>query len=69
MVFALLAIEDLDADVALRTAIATLTMTVLLSVILHGTADVLAAQYGAWIDRTRPPTAAAAATEPPLPSS
>ena len=65
VVFALLAIEDLDVDDALRTAIATLAMTVLLSVILHGlTADVLAARYGAWIDRTRPPTETAAATEP-----
>ena len=33
MVFALLAVEDLDVDDALRTAIATLTTTVLLSVI------------------------------------
>jgi len=65
VVFALLAIEDLDVDDALRTAIATLAMTVLLSVILHGlTADVFAARYGAWIDRTRPPTETAAATEP-----
>jgi len=56
MVSALLAVEDLDVDDALRTAIATLTTTVLLSVILHGlTADVFAARYGAWIDRTRPP--------------
>ena len=63
--FALLAIEDLDVDDALRTAIATLAMTVLLSVILHGlTADVFAARYGAWIDPTHPPTETAAATEP-----
>jgi NhaP-type Na+/H+ or K+/H+ antiporter len=61
MVSALLAVEDLDVDGALRTALATLTTTVLLSVILHGlTADVFAARYGAWIDRTRPP----AETEP-----
>ena len=65
VVFALLAVEDLDMDDALRTAISTIAMTVLLSVILHGlTADVLAERYGAWIDRTRPPTECAAATEP-----
>ena len=65
VVFALLAVEDLEVDDSLRTAIATLAMTVLLSVILHGlTADVLAGRYGAWIDRTRPPTETAAATEP-----
>ena len=65
MVFALLAVEDLDVDDALRTAIATMAMTVLLSVILHGlTADVFAARYGAWIDRTRPP----AETRRPRPS-
>ena len=33
MVSALLAVEDLDVDDALRTAIATMAMTVLLSVI------------------------------------
>jgi len=65
VVFALLAVEDLDVDDALRTAIATMAMTVLLSVILHGlTADVFAARYGAWIRRTRPPAETAAATEP-----
>ena len=65
VVFALLAVEDLDVDASLREAIATLAMTVLLSVILHGlTADVFAARYGAWIDRVRPPAETAPATEP-----
>jgi len=65
VVFALLAVEDLDVDDALREAITTIAMTVLLSVILHGlTADVFAARYGAWIDRVRPPAETAPATEP-----
>jgi len=65
VVFALLAVEELDVDDSLRTALATVAMTVLLSVILHGlTADVFAERYGSWIDRTRPPTETAAATEP-----
>ena len=65
VVFALLAVEDLEVDDSLREAIATLAMTVLLSVILHGlTADVFAARYGTWIDRVRPPAETAPATEP-----
>jgi hypothetical protein len=36
VVFGLLAVEDLQLDEALRTAITTLAMTVLLSVIPHG---------------------------------
>ncbi|HEY5882530.1 MAG TPA: cation:proton antiporter [Nakamurella sp.] len=65
IVFALLAVEDLEADDPLRTAIATIAMTVLLSVILHGlTADVLARRFGAWVDRERPPVETAPATEP-----
>jgi NhaP-type Na+/H+ or K+/H+ antiporter len=65
VVFALLAVEDLEVDDSLRTAIATLAMTVLLSVVLHGlTADLFASRYGAWIEQHRPPTETAAATEP-----
>jgi len=65
VVFALLAVEDLEVDDSLREAITTLAMTVLLSVILHGlTADVFAARYGTWIDRVRPPAETAPATEP-----
>ena len=65
VVFALLAVEDLDVDDALRQALATITITVLLSVILHGvTADVFATRYGAWIHRERPTAETAPATEP-----
>jgi len=65
VVFGLLAVEDLEVDESLRTAISTLATAVLLSVIAHGlTSDVLAKRYGAWIDRERPPTETAPATEP-----
>ena len=65
VVFALLAVEDLAVDESLRTAISTLAMTVLLSVIMHGlTADVLARRYGEWIEQVRPKTESAPATEP-----
>ena len=65
VVFALLAVEDLPVDDSLRTAIATLAMTVLLSVILHGlTADVFARRYGDWVERVRPVHETAPATEP-----
>ena len=65
VVFALLAVEDLEIDDSLRTAISTLALTVLLSVILHGlTADMFATRFGAWIDRERPPAETAPATEP-----
>ncbi len=65
VVFALLAVEDLEVDGSLRTAVSTLALTVLLSVILHGvTADLFATRYGAWVDRERPPAETAPATEP-----
>ena len=65
VVFALLAVEDLEVDDSLRIAISTLAMTVLLSVILHGlSAEVFATRYGAWVDRERPVTETAPATEP-----
>ena len=79
VVFALLAVEDLEVDDSLRTAVSTLALTVLLSVVLHGlTADVFATRYGAWVDgngrrrdrtgdRTTCPPIARAAMASPLP--
>jgi NhaP-type Na+/H+ or K+/H+ antiporter len=65
LVFALLAIEDLDRDGPLRTVTATITVTVLLSVVLHGvTADPLARRYGRWVERVRPPAELSPSTEP-----
>ena len=65
VVFALLAIEDLEVDDSLRTAVSTIALTVLLSVVLHGvTADLFATRYGAWVDRERPRVETAPATEP-----
>jgi len=65
VVFALIAVEELESDEPLRHAIATIALTVLLSVLAHGlTADVLAARYGAWVARTAPPAETASASEP-----
>jgi NhaP-type Na+/H+ or K+/H+ antiporter len=65
VVFALLAVEDLEVDESLRTAVSTLALTVLLSVVLHGlSADLFATRYGAWVGRKRPPAETAPATEP-----
>lgn len=65
VVFALLAVEALEADTALRRAVATVAVTVLLSVLAHGlSADVLAARYGAWVARVRPAAECRPAVEP-----
>ena len=65
VVFALLAVEDLEVDDSLRTAVSTIALTVLFSVVLHGvTADLFATRYGVWVDRERPRVETAPATEP-----
>jgi len=65
VVFALLAVEDLEVDDSLRTAVSTIALTVLLSVVLHGvTADLFATRYGTWVDRERPRVETAPATDP-----
>ncbi len=56
VVFALIAVETLEVDNDLRVVLATICMTVLLSVIAHGfSAEPLATRYGAWVNRTTPP--------------
>ncbi len=65
VVFALIAVEDLEMDEPLRQAVAAIGLTVVLSVLAHGlTADVLAARYGAWASRTAPRAETATAAEP-----
>jgi NhaP-type Na+/H+ or K+/H+ antiporter len=65
VIFALLALESLEVDPPLRVAIATIALTVLLSVVAHGvSADPLSARYGAWVTRERPPVETAPAAEP-----
>ncbi|HWS59175.1 MAG TPA: cation:proton antiporter [Actinotalea sp.] len=55
IVFALIALENLEQTDTGRRVLAAAAFTVLLSVLAHGlTAEVLAARYGAWFDRTRP---------------
>jgi NhaP-type Na+/H+ or K+/H+ antiporter len=56
VVFALIALESLETDDNLRTVLATISLTVLLSVVAHGfSAAPLAARYGAWVTRATPP--------------
>lgn len=65
IVFALIAVESLDATDDLRHAIAVIALTVLLSVLAHGlSADVLAARYGRWVTRTSPKAETAGSLEP-----
>lgn len=55
VVFALIAVETLPATPELEAAIGTVTITVLLSVVLHGvTAGPWARNYGRWVTRTGP---------------
>ncbi len=65
VVFALLTVEALDVDASLQQVLATISLTVLLSVVAHGlSADPLALRYGAWVARRRAPQESAPAAEP-----
>lgn len=65
VVFALIAVESLEVTGEVRRAIATISLTVVLSVLLHGlSADVLADRYGRWVTRTAPSVESAASSEP-----
>jgi sodium/hydrogen antiporter len=65
VIFALLALESLARDEALRTLLATVSLTVLLSVVAHGfSAEPLARRYGGWVGRTAPEVESASAPEP-----
>lgn len=56
VVFALIALESLELDKDLRVVLATICLTVLMSVVAHGfSAQPLATRYGAWVTRTTPP--------------
>lgn len=65
VVFALLAIETLEVDDTLRDALLAVSLTVLLSVVVHGaTAQPLAERYGRWTERQEPSIESGAAREP-----
>lgn len=65
VVFALLAVEELEVDASLQQVLATISLTVLLSVLAHGlSADPLAVRYGAWVSRQRAEQESAPAAEP-----
>ncbi|WP_265520165.1 cation:proton antiporter [Oerskovia flava] len=65
VVFALITVEELELVEPVRQAVATIGLTVLLSVLAHGlSADPLAARYGAWVARVRPTVETVPGTEP-----
>ncbi|HWS57443.1 MAG TPA: hypothetical protein VN257_02805, partial [Actinotalea sp.] len=65
VIFALIAVEKLEPDPAVDAAVATVALTVLLSVVAHGlSAEVLARRYGAWVERTGPTAETAPGREP-----
>lgn len=67
VIFTLLAVESLPLDDVSRTALLTVALTVLASVVLHGaTAEPLARRYGAWVRRRRPALETGIAPEPRL---
>ncbi len=65
VVFSVIAVESLPMTAELQLVLATVVLTVLLSVVLHGiTADPWAAKYGAWASSTKPPTESEGSVEP-----
>ncbi len=65
VVFSVIAVESLPMTDELQLVLATVVLTVLLSVVLHGiTADPWAARYGAWASSTKPPTESEGSVEP-----
>lgn len=65
VVFSVIAVETLPMTAELQAVLATIVLTVLMSVVLHGiTADPWAARYGAWAERTRPPAESEDSVEP-----
>lgn len=65
VVFSLIALENLVLDEALIDVLATATLTVILSVVLHGiTAGPWAAKYAAWVKRENPPVETAGTSVP-----
>lgn len=65
LVFALIAMAELEADEQRSTVFGVIAVTVLLSVVLHGvSAEPLAARYGSWAAREHPPVELVEAPEP-----
>ncbi|MGD9957407.1 MAG: cation:proton antiporter [Candidatus Nanopelagicales bacterium] len=65
VVFSVIAVESLPMTPELQLVLATIVLTVLLSVVLHGvSADPWAARYGAWAQRTHPPAESEGSLEP-----
>lgn len=65
VVFSLIALESLESSALLSEILATTTLTIILSVVLHGlTAAWGARSYGAWADAAHPAAETAATAEP-----
>jgi len=66
VVFTLIAVESLEIDSTLIDVLSTATLTVLLSVVLHGiTAAPWAGKYAAWVNREQPPVELASSESAP----
>ncbi len=65
VVFSLIALESLTLDADLRDILATTTLTIVLSVLLHGASAAWGArEFGAWARRTQPREELAESMEP-----
>jgi sodium/hydrogen antiporter len=65
VVFVLLAVEAIPESSTLNAVMATVLLTVALSVLFHGaSADVLADRYGAWVQKAQPQVETQASVEP-----
>ncbi|MGB7818614.1 MAG: cation:proton antiporter [Ornithinibacter sp.] len=65
VVFALFAVEELDVDTDLTTAVTALCLIVLFSIVAHGmSADPWSRRYGAWVERVQPEEEVKGSTEP-----
>jgi NhaP-type Na+/H+ or K+/H+ antiporter len=67
VVFSLIALESLERNDTLRTVLGTATLTILLSVILHGiSAGPGATKYSRWVNRAEPQVELVESREPAL---
>lgn len=65
VVFSLIVLEELEPSGVLEDVLATITLTIIGSVVLHGvTAAWGARNYGRWVAETRPPAETASSNEP-----
>ncbi len=65
VIFGIIALEELAIDEALGSALATIAVTVVISVVAHGvSAQPLSVRYGAWVQDVRPAAELGVSAEP-----